>query len=146
MTAALVVSAFSGAVVSAVVPVVNTELLAIGLAMAAPPAAAPLLVLALASGQMVGKSALFLTGGRLSRVALEGRLARWRLDGRAARAGAPLVGLSAFAGLPPFYLVAVAAPAVGIRFGTFLLFGLLGRLARFGLLIGVPELLTGITT
>jgi membrane protein YqaA with SNARE-associated domain len=131
--------ALSGALVSSLVPVVNAELLLMGLALAAP-AAAPLLVVVMAAGQMVGKSALFLGGGRLTRSALEGRLSRWRLDGRTRRAGAPLIGMSAFTGLPPFYLVSVAAPALGVPFRTFLVMGLAGRLLRFAFLVALPPL------
>lgn len=139
MTAAIFFAALSGALVSSLVPFVNAELLLIGLSLAAP-AAAPLLVVVMAAGQMVGKSALFLTGGRLTRSALEGRLARWRLLGRSGRAGAPLIGTSALLGLPPFYLVSVAVPALGVRFRTFLVVGLAGRLLRFGALVALPDL------
>jgi membrane protein YqaA with SNARE-associated domain len=142
MTAAILLAALSGALVSSLVPVVNAELLLIGLAQATP-AAAPLLVIVMAVGQMVGKSALFFTGGRLTRSALESRLARWRLDERTGRAGAPLIGISAFAGLPPFYLMSVAAPALGVRFRTFLVVGLAGRLLRFAALVALSTLVAG---
>lgn len=140
MTPAIFFVALSGAVVSSLVPVVNAELLLMGLALATP-AAAPLLVVVMAAGQMVGKSVLFLGGGRLTRSTLGGRLARWRLDGRTRRAGAPLIGISAFTGLPPFYLVSVAAPALGVPFRTFLVLGLAGRLLRFGVLVALPRLI-----
>jgi membrane protein YqaA with SNARE-associated domain len=140
VTASIFFVALSGAVVSAIVPLVNAELLLIGLALASP-AAAPLLVVVMAAGQMVGKSVLFLGGGRLTRSTLQARLARWRLDGRTRRAGAPLVGISAFTGLPPFYLVSIAAPALGVSFRTFLAVGLAGRLLRFGTLVALPQVI-----
>ncbi len=140
MTPAIFFVALSGAVVSSLVPIVNAELLLMGLAFATP-AAAPLLVVVMAAGQMVGKSVLFLGGGRLTRATLEGRLARWRLDGLRRGAGAPLIAVSAFTGLPPFYLVSVAAPALGVRFRTFLAMGLAGRLLRFGALVALPQLI-----
>lgn len=140
MTPALFFVALSGAVVSSLVPLVNAELLLIGLAVASP-AAAPLLVVVMAAGQMVGKSVLFLGGGRLTRSTLESRLARWRLDGRTRRARAPLIGISAFTGLPPFYLVSIAAPALGVSFRTFFTVGLAGRLLRFGALVALPQLI-----
>jgi membrane protein YqaA with SNARE-associated domain len=143
MTAGIFFVALSGALVSSLLPFVNAELLLIGMALATP-AAAPLLVVVVAAGQMVGKSVLFLTGGRVARSALAGRLARWRLDGRTRQAGGPLIGMSAFLGLPPFYLVSVAAPALGVRFRTFLVMGLAGRLLRFGLLVSLPELVARI--
>jgi membrane protein YqaA with SNARE-associated domain len=139
VTAEIFLVALSGALVSSLVPLVNAELLLMGLALASP-AAAPLLVVVMAAGQMVGKSALFLGGARLTRSPLEGRLARWRLDERTGRAGAPLIGMSALTGLPPFYLVSVAAPALGVRFRTFLVMGLAGRLLRFAVLVALPRL------
>jgi membrane protein YqaA with SNARE-associated domain len=139
MSTGLFLVALSGAVVSSVVPLVNAEILLLGLALAAPEAA-PLLVIVMAAGQMAGKSALFLGGGRLTPAAVETRLARWRLDGRRRAAGGPLIGLSAFTGLPPFYLVSLAAPALGVRFGTFLAMGLAGRLLRFAVLVALPQL------
>ena len=90
---------------------------------------------------MVGKSVLFLGGGRLTPSRLEARLARWRLDGRTRRARAPLIGISAFTGLPPFYLVSIAAPALGVSFRTFLAVGLAGRLLRFGALVALPQVI-----
>ena len=140
MTPALFFVALSGAVVSSLVPLVNAELLLIGLAVASP-TAAPFLVVVMAAGQMVGKSVLFLGGGRLTRSTLQSRLARWRLDGRTRRARVPLVGISAFAGLPPFYLVSIAAPALGVSFRTFLAVGLAGRLLRFAALVSLPQVL-----
>ena len=140
MTPALFFVALSGAVVSSLVPLVNAELLLIGLAVASP-TAAPLLVVVMAAGQMVGKSVLFLGGGRLTPSTLQPRLARWRLDGRTRPARVPLVGISAFTGLPPFYLVSIAAPALGVSFRTFLAVGLAGRLLRFGALVALPQVL-----
>src|SRR5258706_14137223 len=95
----------------------------------------------MAAGQMVVKSVLFLGGGRLTRSTLQAHLVRWRLDGRTRRARAPLVGISAFTGLPPFYLVSIAAPALGVSFRTFLAVGLAGRLLRFGVLVALPLLI-----
>jgi hypothetical protein len=145
VTAALLLAALSGAVVSGVVPVVNAELLLVGLALSAPPSAAPALVLAVAVGQMVAKCALFLTSGRLTAGALAPRLARWKLDGRSRRAAVPLVAASAALGLPPFYLVAVAGPALGVRFRTFALVGLAGRVVRFAAVLVVPALISAFT-
>ena len=139
MSAALFFVALSGAVVSSLVPFVNAEILLLGLT-AASPEAAPLLVVVMAAGQMAGKSALFLGGDRLTPPAIEARLARWRLDRRKRAAGAPLIGVSALVGLPPFYLVSIAAPSLGVRFRTFLAMGLAGRLLRFALLVALPHL------
>jgi len=42
--------------------------------------------------------------------------------------------------LPPLYLTTFAAGALRINFGLFLLIGLLGRLARFGVIVVIPWL------
>jgi membrane protein YqaA with SNARE-associated domain len=139
VNAGLFFAALSGALVSSVVPFVNAELLLLGLALAAP-AAAPLLAVVVAVGQMAGKSALFLGSRRVSQGALAARLERWDLRGRKRLGGGPLVGLSALTGLPPFYLLAIAAPTLGVRFRTFLVMGLAGRVLRFGALVLLPEL------
>ena len=139
MSASLFFAALSGAVASSLLPFVNAELLLLGLVLAAP-GAAPLLAVVVAVGQMAGKSALFLGSRRLSHGAIAARLARWGLSGRQNVKGGPLVGLSALTGLPPFYLLSIAAPALGVRFRTFLVMGLAGRVLRFGALVSLPEL------
>jgi membrane protein YqaA with SNARE-associated domain len=136
VTAALLL-ALGGAVVSALVPLLNAELLLVGLRLTTP-AAAPLLVVVVAVGQMIGKCALFLTAGRAARGALAPKLARWGLDGRTRCVGAPMLVASAAVGLPPFYLMAVAAPVLGIRLRTFALVGLVGRIIRFAAVLAVP--------
>jgi len=138
VTAALFFAALSGALVSSVVPFVNAELLLLGLALTAP-ASAPLLAVVVAVGQMLGKSALFLGGSRLSHAGIAKRLPRWCVFDRGPRSGA-LVGVSALVGLPPFYALSIAAPALGVRFPTFVAMGLLGRLLRFGALVALPDL------
>jgi membrane protein YqaA with SNARE-associated domain len=140
VTAALFFAALSGALVSSVVPFVNAELLLLGLALAAP-ASAPLLAVVVAVGQMLGKSALFLGGSRLPQGGIAKRLPRWCIFDRGPRSGA-LVGVSALVGLPPFYALSIAAPALGVRFSTFVVMGLAGRLLRFGAVVLLPELFT----
>jgi membrane protein YqaA with SNARE-associated domain len=142
VSAALVLGGVAGSVVSAFVPLVNAELLLLALVVAAP-ASAPLLVVVMAAGQMVGKAVLFVGGERLARGALGGRMARWRLD-RYGRLGGPIVALSATVGLPPFYLVAIGGSALGVRLRTFLLLGFAGRVLRFGALVCIPRLTTGV--
>jgi hypothetical protein len=144
MSATVLLGALTGAVVSGVVPIVNAELLLLGLALASPDAA-PVLVLVVAAGQMIAKCALFLTGGRLTAGALAPRLTRWGLDRGGRRAAAPLVAASAALGLPPFYLVAVAGPSLGVRFRTFALVGLAGRLVRFAAVLALPALVSAFT-
>jgi membrane protein YqaA with SNARE-associated domain len=149
----MLASAFGGAAVSAVVPFVNAELLLVGLAVAAP-GQGILLVLAMAAGQMLGKCALYFAGGRLASSSVAQKLikrgvasgmSRWGLDGSSRRASTPLVAASASIGLPPFYLMSVAAPALGIRFRTFAVVGFAGRVVRFAAILAIPALLARIT-
>lgn len=130
--ATLIVSVLSG-----LVPVVNGELYLIAaILVAGDPAVAIVLAVLVAIGQMIAKIGLYHAargatelgratrfGAKLERAQL--LVARWR--------GKPLTLLfvSAVTGLPPFYLVSLLAGVVGIRFSTFLLLGLLGRVIRF---------------
>lgn len=124
-----------GCVVSGVVPLVNAELLVVAAAVAVPPAALPLVVVASTVGQMVSKTLLF-------------GLARWapaklpdrataRLD-RAVEAvrerggtAGTLLFASALVGLPPFYGLSLAAGVLGMPLPLFLATGTSGRALRF---------------
>jgi membrane protein YqaA with SNARE-associated domain len=130
--ATLIVSVLSG-----LVPVVNGELYLIAaILVAGDPAVALVLAVIVAIGQMIAKIGLYYAargatelgrstrlGAKLERAQL--LVARWQ--------GKPLTLLfvSAVTGLPPFYLVSLAAGVVRIRFGTFLLLGIAGRVIRF---------------
>ena len=130
--ATLIISVLSG-----LVPVVNGELYLIAAILVADdPVVAIALALIVAVGQMIAKIGLYYTArgatelGRRTRLAAKLEraqllVARWR--------GKPLtlLFLSAVTGLPPFYLVSLLAGILGIRFGAFLLLGLLGRAIRF---------------
>ena len=127
-----------GTAVSGILPVLNAELLVIGVVVAAPEIGIPFIATVSATGQMVTKTALF-------------SLARWaphRLRGKAkvaldkatgamgARKGAAgsLVFASALTGLPPFFGVSLAAGALGMRMRSFLATGGAGRLVRFAVI------------
>lgn len=134
----LLLGLFAATAVSGIVPLVNAELLVLGAAAAVPAAGLPLVAVVSTVGQMVTKGVLF-------------GLARWapsRLPARARRAlekpsaaveergtaVGTLLFTSAATGVPPFYGVSLAAGAVGVGLGRFLLAGGLGRLVRFGVL------------
>ncbi len=136
MSGPLVVSAAAAGLASSLIPIVNAEVILVGLVLASPPAAL-LLAFGMACGQMVGKTALFLGSERLTRAALAARLATWRLDRCPKRARGLLVLLSATVGVPPLYLVSVAAPVLGVRLPSFVVFGLTGRLVRFAAIASV---------
>lgn len=124
-------------VLSGLVPVINGELFLIGaiklLADDLPGAIVVAVLMAL--GQMIAKIILYhaalktteLGRGKLAdklRAARE-RIEKWRSK--------PLAVLAASAslGLPPFYLVTLAAGVLQIRFVTFLWIGIVGRVVRF---------------
>ena len=134
---------------SALLPVVNAEVYAVGGAGRSQPGLALALVVCLALGQTLGKLLLFETarrgGGRLGswlarREATSGerRTERWSQRIKEAlgsrRTGHPLVLVSASLGLPPLAAVSLAAGASGLRRWEFAALCLLGRTARFGAL------------
>ncbi|HSK03931.1 MAG TPA: VTT domain-containing protein [Kofleriaceae bacterium] len=130
--ATLIISVLSG-----LVPVVNGELYLIAaIVVADDPVVALVLAVIVALGQMIAKIGLYHAargatelgrstrfGQKLERAQL--LVERWQ--------GKPLTLLfvSAVTGLPPFYLVSLLAGILRIRFGTFLLLGIVGRVIRF---------------
>ena len=136
------VATLAAAFLSGFVPLVNIEAYLLGAAALLPGAPALVVVVPAALGQMAAKAVLFLGGRGLVRLPLK---ARDRAIAAAARLGTrrppALVFTSALTGLPPFYVVSVAAGMLGFRPGPFLLAGLAGRLLRFGAVFALPGLL-----
>jgi membrane protein YqaA with SNARE-associated domain len=124
-------------VLSGLVPIVNGELYLIAaIVVADDPVVALVLAVIVALGQMIAKIGLYHAArgatelGRSTRIGAKLERAqllveRWQ--------GKPLTLLfvSAVTGLPPFYLVSLLAGILRIRFGTFLLLGIVGRAIRF---------------
>jgi len=111
------------------------------------PGWALLIALAAASGQMVGKLAVFHIAGRSASKSsrLMARLHAQRLMTRVTdhtqrhpRHLAGLVVTSALVGLPPLAVVSPLAGAAAMRGREFFTYGFAGRLARFSLLAIVP--------
>jgi len=133
------------AVVSAVLPWVNAEVLMLS---AVPLVDTPLglgaLVCAVTAGQMTGKGAMFWVARRAkgTRAArLDSALTQWRTYAvRRPRSTVGIMLVSAVFGLPPFYLVSMAAGVLGVAFGRFLAIGSLGRLIHFGTIAFVPHM------
>ena len=133
------------AVMSALLPWVNGELIMLS---AVPLVKTPLglgaLVVVVTAGQMTGKTVMFwmarkAKGPRAAR--LESLVERWRVHlQRRPRAAVGVMLLSSVFGLPPFYLVSMAAGALGVAFGRFVAIGSLGRLIHFGTIAFVPHL------
>ena len=124
-----------GTAASGILPLVNAELLVVGVVVAAPEIGVPLVAAVSATGQMLTKTMLFGLA-RLAPGRLKGK-ARAALDRAAgavtARGGAAssLIFASAVTGVPPFYGVSLAAGALGMRLRSFLVSGTAGRLLRF---------------
>ena len=129
--------------VSALVPVVNAEAWALAAAARTQPALALLVVAALAAGQTAGKLVLFEAArrgsSRFARHGRDGRTTRWGERIRSAlatrRSAVPLVLASASAGLPPLAAVSLAAGAAGQPRWEFGAACLVGRAARFAVLV-----------
>jgi membrane protein YqaA with SNARE-associated domain len=145
MAAPMLLSTFALAVVSAIVPWVNGELVLLAfVAPTTPTLDLSLIVIAVTAGQVSGKSALYWLARRARRLPppkVAAAMARWR--DRAARR--PLAGLatmfaSATFGVPPLYLTTLAAGSLMVEFGAFLSIIVCGRLLHFGAIALVPRL------
>jgi membrane protein YqaA with SNARE-associated domain len=140
------VSSLAVGLASGLLPVLNTEAYLLGLAALAPRDALPAAVLCVTAGQMVAKGLLYGVGsGAMSArplrarqagvTALTQRLSTLRVS------TAALVFASAVTGVPPFYLVSLAAGSLRYSLARFLLVGGSGRLLRFAALVALPRLL-----
>ena len=146
MSAAVtLLTTFAFCIVSALVPFANAEIYLLSVAALAPRELALPLAAAAALGQMAGKTLMYLAArgavrlpGERMRRALE--RAREKYAHRGAVGGVVLFA-SATAGIPPFYIVTVAAGMMRIPIAQFITLGLIGRLIRFGALVMFPNLL-----
>jgi membrane protein YqaA with SNARE-associated domain len=142
----IAVAYFPLAVVSALLPWVNAELVMLSaIPFVDTPGGILTLVLVMTIGQMAGKVVMFVVGRR-TRAVRSGRgvalLGRWkaRLQ-RNPHSAAGVVLLSALVGFPPFYLVSIAAGALEVALMRFLVAGAIGRLIHFGALAFAPHFL-----
>jgi membrane protein YqaA with SNARE-associated domain len=129
--------------IAGVFPVLNIEIYLIGAsALLAREAVIPLIVAATA-GQMAAKSLLYLGGRGLLHIPMRG--AREKIESIAERLKNyrrgtwTLMLVSSFIGLPPFYIVSIAAGTLRLNFGLFFLIGALGRLVRFTVVTVLPQ-------
>ena len=101
-------------------------------------------VIAATAGQMVAKSLLYFSG--LGLLKLPHRSTRERIERvserlRTYRRGTwTLVLISAFFGLPPLYVVSIAAGTLRLHFGLFLAISTAGRLLRLSAVEILPQL------
>ena len=142
----LVAGCFGAAIVSAVLPWVNAELLMLSaVPLAGSRAELSTLVLAVTMGQMTGKSVMYwlsrtATGERAGRI--RAITERWRNRfTHHPRSVLAIVLVSAVVGVPPFYLVSIAAGAFKVAFVRFFAVGASGRLLHFAIIAAVPQLL-----
>jgi membrane protein YqaA with SNARE-associated domain len=140
------VAYFGLAIVSAVLPWVNAELLMISaVPLVASRSALAALVIAVAAGQMTGKTLMYWASRRSvhPRSPLVQRgIDRWRLRlQRRPQSAVAIIFLSALVGIPPFFIVSVAAGALGVAVRRFLVAGAVGRLAHFTIVAFVPDIL-----
>ena len=124
-------------VLSGLLPVINGEIFLIG-AVLLSGEVGPAIALALlvAVGQMLAKLVLYKAArgatelGKANKIGAKiesarARVAKWQDKPLA------VTFISAVTGLPPFYLVTLLAGALGVRFSTFMVLGLVGRVVRF---------------
>jgi membrane protein YqaA with SNARE-associated domain len=139
---------FGYALVSAVFPWVNAEIMALSLpALAGSRLELTALVLVATAGQMAGKVAVYWTGrgaGKVPKKRTAEAIERWRqcFERRPASASG-FVFLSSAVGIPPFYVMSLVAGALKLGFTRFFVYGTCGRLVRFGLLAFAPHLIFG---
>jgi membrane protein YqaA with SNARE-associated domain len=137
---------FGIGLLSGLVPAVNTEAYLLMVAGLAPRAALLPVVACVTAGQMLAKGLLYLAGSGavtsrfLARRAGRLEALRERL-GRARAGTSAVVFSSAVTGIPPFYLVSLAAGSLRFSLARFLLVGGSGRLIRFAAIVAVPGLL-----
>lgn len=135
----LTLSCFGLTIVSALVPWVNAEVILLSfVANASSRVSVAAFIVVATMGQMVGKCLLLWMSRRAlkPRVGSTGRTAASleRLTTKLAGQPAKTYGLvlvSSVVGIPPFYLVTMAAGALRVNVGMFVACGGVGRLARF---------------
>jgi len=141
----IILGTFVYCIGSAVIPVMHAEAYLITASALTPPALAWAMVIAATAGQMVGKVAMYWAGRgalRLPSERMRRRLAavRARYEGHRG-VGNGLIFLSASSGLPPFYVIAVAAGMLRVPLGSFISFGTAGRFLRFAVAVLLPHLI-----
>lgn len=146
----LLLGTFAFSIGSALLPVLNLEAY---LVVASTDGRWPALVLSgiAALGQMVGKTAWFYAGThstRLPRIRRKLEQPKWqasyakwhaRTDGRPVLTGL-LLGTSALVGIPPFAVMSVLAGVLRVDLTLFLVTGLVGRWARFWIVLEAASL------
>ena len=143
----VVLGTFAFCVGSAMIPVLHAETYLVTASLVAPPELRWPLVIAATTGQMLGKVGMYYAG-RGIRLIPGGRMQR-RIQLATARFGEKrqigngLVFVSALSGLPPFYLVSIAAGTLTFPLMPFIILGFAGRLIRFAVAVFLPHIRSG---
>lgn len=138
MSGPLIGGAFLSSVISGLVPIVNGEVVVAGAALAAAPGARLPLLFACTAGQMLAKICLYgLARWSPERLPLRARqaLARARNVPLGRRNAALVVLTSAGIGLPPLYVVTLAAGALRVPHWLFVAAGTSGTVARYAVIM-----------
>jgi membrane protein YqaA with SNARE-associated domain len=123
---------------------INTEVLVIGISAATPSHLNWPLILTATAGTMVGKMVLYLAGRGMLKLRIRGRA---KVDAflsdiqRRQGLTGTLLFVSASVGIPPFYIVTVAAGAARLAVSRFLVLGFAGRFLRYSVLVFGPHLI-----
>lgn len=143
------IALFLFAMLSAVFPLASSELALVGFATAAGYGVPKLILLAVIVGlgqstvhAMLYQSAHGLAqAGAKRRPKLEARIAKAReLGKRWEKSELTLIALGATVGVPPQAVIALIAGAIGVRFRTFVIIDVAGRIARFTTIVLVAHL------
>jgi membrane protein YqaA with SNARE-associated domain len=137
-------SLFGLAFVSAIVPVVSSEILVVGSAAVAGPGWGPAMIVAaiVAVGQMVGKVVLYFGGlgaAKIPSARQKQAIERWsdRFN-RSPRFLWLFIFASASSGFPPFYAISILCGTFRVNLAGFFVVGTVGRFLRFALLALAP--------
>jgi membrane protein YqaA with SNARE-associated domain len=141
----IILGTFLYCIGSAVIPVMHAEAYLIAASSLTPPALSWAMVIAATAGQMVGKVAMYWAGRGALRIPGE----RWRRRVEAVHAryeghkgvGNGLIFVSSATGLPPFYVISIAAGMLRVPLVSFVIFGSAGRFLRFAVAVFLPQLI-----
>ena len=130
-------------VISGFVPIVNVEIFLIFVStFFSKSLFLPVLLLA-TIGQMTAKAVLFFSGMGFVKLSLKRyenkiddamvKMQKWKSKTDL------FIFLSALTGVPPFYIITIAAGIIRLNFFRFFICGFMGRLIRFGVLMLFPQ-------
>lgn len=141
---------FGLCIASGLIPLINGELVLIGFILKAPVQSVAMtggLVLAAGMGQMIAKIVMYYVGKGAFKLSKkkEGKFTKaikkyqHKMEENAS-APSMLLFVSAFIGLPPFYVISILAGTFNIPFMRFFLLGSVGRIMHFAVVAFFPEI------